>query len=118
MFDTYRAVTALRQAGFQDEQAVALVSTIGDALTGDLATKSDIADVRKEISDVRKEVADVRAEVADVRAEVAEVRKEVADLRTEIANVRVDLYRQLWVMGIAIVTLNVTLTVALIKLLP
>ena len=111
MFDTYRAVTALRQAGFQDEQAVALVSTIGDALTGDLATKSDIADVRKEISDVRKEVA-------DVRAEVAEVRKEVADLRTEIANVRVDLYRQLWVMGIAIVTLNVTLTVALIKLLP
>ena len=111
MFDTYRAVTALRQAGFQDEQAVALVSTIGDALTGDLATKSDIADVRKEISDVRKEVA-------DVRAEVAEVRKEVADLRTEIANVRVDLYRQLWVMGVAIVTLNVTLTVALIKLLP
>lgn len=80
MFDTYRAVTALREAGFQDEQAVALVSTIGDALTGDLATKSDIADLR------------------------------------------VDLYRQMWVMGIAIVTLNVTLTVtltvALIKLLP
>ena len=87
MFDTYRAVTALKEAGFEDDQAVALVSTIGDAMTGGLATKADLADLR-------------------------------AAVKSDLADLRVDLYRPLWLLGIAIVTLNVTLTIALIKLLP
>ena len=98
MFDTHRAVTALKEAGFEDDQAVALVSTIGDAMTGGLATKADIAQLR----------AESKSDIAGLRAEV----------KSDIADLRVDLYRQLWLLGIAIVTLNVTLTVALIKLLP
>ena len=58
MFDTYRAVTVLKEAGFDDEQAVALVSTIGDAMSGDLATKADIAEAR----------ALTKADIADARA--------------------------------------------------
>ena len=49
LFDTYRAVNALKEAGFPDEQAVAVVDTIGGAMTGGLATKADLAEVRSEL---------------------------------------------------------------------
>ena len=82
-FDTYRAVNALKEAGFPDEQALAVVDTIGGAMTGGLATKADLAEVR-----------------------------------TDLAEFKSELYRHLWLMGMGLVTLNVGLTVALIKLLP
>ena len=94
LFDTYRAVNALKEAGFADDQAVAVVDTIGGALTGGLATKTDLVEVK----------AELKADVAAVKADVAEFKGE--------------LYRHLWLMGMGLVTLNVGLTVALIKLLP
>ncbi len=87
VFDTYRAVNALKESGFPDEQAVAVVDTIGGAMTGGLATKADLAEVK-------------------------------AELKSDIAEFKSELYRHLWLMGMGLVTLNVGLTVALIKLLP
>ncbi len=88
-FDTHKAVTSLKNAGFDEAQAEAVVATLGEATNGRLATKDDLADFTTK-----------------------------ADLRTVIAELRADLYRQMWLMGASIVTLNVTLTVALVKLLP
>ena len=93
-FDTYRAVNALKEAGFPDEQAVAVVDTIGGAMTGGLATKADLAEVK------------------------AELKGDVASVKTDLAEFKSELYRHLWLMGMGLVTLNVGLTVALIKLLP
>ena len=45
-FDTYQAVTALKQAGFEESQAEAVVTTMGAALGGQVATKADLAEVR------------------------------------------------------------------------
>ena len=42
-FDTHRAVKALCEAGAGEPLAEALVETIGDAMTGNVATKADIA---------------------------------------------------------------------------
>ena len=94
LFDTYRAVNALKEAGFPDEQAVAVVDTIGGAMTGGLATKADLAEVK------------------------AELKGDVASVKTDLAEFKSELYRHLWLMGMGLVTLNVGLTVALIKLLP
>ena len=42
-FDTHRAVKALCEAGTAEALAEAFVETIGDAITGNIATKADIA---------------------------------------------------------------------------
>ncbi len=48
-FDTHKAVKALKQAGFNDGQAEAVVATVGDAIGGNVATKTDIAELKADI---------------------------------------------------------------------
>ena len=48
-FDTHKAVKALRDAGFSDEQAEALTEQISTAIGENVATKSDIASVRADM---------------------------------------------------------------------
>ena len=48
-FDTHRAVKALREAGFSDEQAEAVTEQISVAIGENVATKSDIALVRADM---------------------------------------------------------------------
>ena len=89
-FDTHKAVTALKQAGFAEPQAEAVVTTMGEALGGNVATKADLAAVQ------------------------AKLETDIAAVRTEIAQEFKALYKQLWVMAVGIVGL----TVALVKLIP
>ena len=96
-FDTHKAVTALKQAGFAEPQAEAVVTTMGEALGGNVATKADLAAVQ-----------------AKLEADIAAVRTEIAAVRTEVAQEFKALYKQLWVMAVGIVGLTVTL----VKLIP
>ena len=89
-FDTHEAVKKLRDAGFDETQAEAVVATLGEVIGGNLATNSDVADVRRDVADVQREVADVQREVADVRRDVADVQLKVADLQRDVANVQRD----------------------------
>jgi uncharacterized protein involved in exopolysaccharide biosynthesis len=138
-FDTLRIAQALKEAGFDDSQAQAIVSAIRLSLGENVATKIDIGDVKTEIADVKTEIADVRTEIADVRTEIADVRTEIADVRTviatEIGGVRTEIATEIggvrteiaasearmvkWFAGLLIGTAlgTVTATVALIKLL-
>ena len=85
------------------------------------AVTSDIAEVRTEIAAVKSElkadIAEVRTEITEVKselkAEIAEVRTEVAAVRTEMAERFEALYKQLWLMGLGIVTA----VAAIVKLL-
>ena len=83
--DTLKLKTRLANSGMPEPQAQVLVEELDEALTaavtGHLATKSDIADVRGEIAEVRGEVAEVRGEVAELRGEVGELRGEIAEVR-------------------------------------
>ena len=118
-FDTYKAVKALREAGFEEVQAEAVVAMVGDAMDEHVAGKTDIADLH---SRLRGGIADLRNEIASLRSEmhggIAGLRNEIAGLRSEmhgeIAGLRADMYRQLWFMGTGIVAV----TVALMKLIP
>ena len=112
LFDTYRAVNALKEAGFPDEQAVAVVDTIGGAMTGGLATKADLAEVKAEL---KGDVASVKTDLAEAKTEI---KGDVAAVKADVAAFKGELYHHLWLMGMGLVTLNVGLTVALIKLLP
>lgn len=48
-FDTLRIAQALKAAGFDDAQSEAIVSAIQISLGGELATKSDLAELRADI---------------------------------------------------------------------
>ena len=71
-FDTYAAAKTLREAGFNDRQAEAAVAVVHDAITGGVATRADLAELKADLLKV----------------------------------------------AIGLVVANVTLTVALVKLLP
>ena len=100
-FDTHKAVTALKQAGFEEAQAEAVVTTMGEALDGTVATRADVTEVRTALE-------------ADVAAVQAKLEADIAAVRTEMAQEFKALYKQLWLMAVGIVGLAVTL----VKLIP
>ena len=70
MLDTHEAVKELKAAGASEPLAEAIVATAAKTVGADVATKTDIAEVRTEIAEVRTEVAGVRTEIAELRAYV------------------------------------------------
>ena len=79
--DTYKAVKKLREVGFDEAQAEAVIRMIGEAFDDSVATKADIAAVRTELV---AQGAELRAEIQEVRAETQEVRTEIREVRTEM----------------------------------
>ena len=49
-FDTHKAVKALRQAGFDDVQAEAVVDQINGAITENLVSKADLAETERNLA--------------------------------------------------------------------
>ncbi len=107
-FDTHKAVKALKEAGFGDIQAEAVVATVGDAIGGDMATKGDIAVLK---TDIKADIAALKTDIAEFKAEIAGFK---ADIKTDIGDFKAEIYRHLWLMAVGIVGLTVTL----VKLIP
>ncbi len=84
---------ALIEAKVSEETAEKAVEYL--PVARDVATKSDIAEVRADIAGGRADTAEVRTEVAEGRADTAEVRAElktdVAGVRNEVAEVRTEM---------------------------
>ncbi len=95
-FDTLKLARRLEKAGMPQQQAEAIAEAEAEALTDfvlqNLATKSDIAEVKKEIGGVRSElkqdIAELHQEIAGVRSEL---KQDIAELHQEIAGVRSEL---------------------------
>ena len=83
--DTYKAVKKLREVGFDEAQAEAVIRMIGEAFDDSVATKADIAAVRTELV---AQGAELRAEIQEVRTEIREVR---AELHTEAKAIRAEI---------------------------
>ena len=75
LIDTLTLKTGLLDGGMPEPQAAAIVRALADADVGQLATKSDLAELR---ADLRSEIEALRG---DMRTEVASVRMEVETLR-------------------------------------
>ena len=111
MFDTHKAVKALKQAGFDDSQAEAVVATVGDAIGENVATKGDTLALKADIGELRTDFSGLRSEFADFKTEIT---TDIAEFKTDIADFKAEIYRHLWLMGAGIVGLTVTL----VKLIP
>ncbi|MCG8328556.1 MAG: CCDC90 family protein [Chitinophagales bacterium] len=83
--DTYRIVQLLEEKGYSKDQAEGFMQAVQEiSLTG-VATRQDIAEVKKEIADVEGRV------------------------KQEIAQVKIDLFKFMFMNSLAIVGLTVTL---------
>ena len=97
-FDTYKAVKALQAAGADEPLAEAVVATVGEAVSGNVATKADLAEVQAGLetdiatvkTELKTEIAEVKTEIAAVKTEIAEVKTE---LKTEIVTLRGDMLK-------------------------
>jgi hypothetical protein len=98
--DTLKIARRLREAGFSEPQADAVVAAVQEGGEGaDFATKADLAalaaELRAEIAALR---AELKAEISQLRAELkadisqlrAELKADIAQLRAEIGSVRAE----------------------------
>lgn len=116
IFDTLKLARRLEKAGMPTPQAEGFAEALSDVMTTELATKSDLKDLRgwatAEFADVRCEM---RAEFADIRREMrtgfAEVRTEFARLRMEMAQSKTETIR--WMVGLFVAQISVTVGVLL-----
>ena len=95
-FDTHKAVTALKQAGFEEAQAEAVVNTMGEALGGNVATKADLTEVRAALeADVVAVKADIEQLRLTTQADLAAVKADIEQLRlttqADLAAVKADI---------------------------
>jgi DNA-binding transcriptional MerR regulator len=88
--DTLKFAKRLREAGFSDPQAEAVIATVQDASEGaDLVTGADLGAVRAEL---KADIAELRAELGEVRAELkADIAGLRAELKADIAELRAEL---------------------------
>lgn len=108
-------------------QAVGFAEAFSDVMTTELATKSDLKELRGlanvELADIRTEMrtgfADVRTEMrtgfAKVETEFARVRTEIESVRGEVARSRTENVR--WLVGLFIAQTSVTVGL-LLRLAP
>ena len=125
-FDTLAFAKKLKNAGYTDAQAEALVEAQADVFRGMLDStlttkvefKAGIQEVRSEIAAVRtelkKEIAELRTELKGEIAELrTELKGEIAELRTElkgeIAELRTELHKSLRIQTITTITAMVAI---------
>ena len=70
IFDTLKAAQELRQTGFEDRQAEAVVETISKAVSETVATKADLQLVRSEMA-MNADLQLLRSDVELLRSEMA-----------------------------------------------
>ena len=63
-FDTLTAAEKLQNGGLSDDQSKAIAHVIGDAISGNVATKSDIENVRESIEHLREST---RSDIENLR---------------------------------------------------
>lgn len=130
VFDTLKLAKRLEKAGMPVPQAEGFAEALSEIMTTELATKSDLKELRgwasAEFVDIRGEM---RAEFADIHREMrtgfahvdgrfAEVGTGFAEVRTEFARIRMEMAQSKtetirWMVGLFIAQISVTVGVLL-----
>ena len=79
--DTLKVAKRLREAGFSEPQAEAVVAAVQEGTAGaDLATKADLAELRSELK------AEIREVELRLEAKIEAVRSDILAVKTDILN--------------------------------
>ena len=130
-FDTHREFQRLRDAGFENNKAEAIIYSVNAAVTGGVATKADFNELKKDIKrleenfkengatkveigeiwtairELQREVVELQKEVAELKKDVDEIKREVGDLKGQIGEIRAEIAQSSirstrWMIGTAI----------------
>jgi len=112
-FDTLKFAQNLRdKANFSPAQAEGVSQAFSEAITDQLATRGDLADLatKDDIGDLRKETKD---DIADVRKEMGafrlQVKEDFARLEVKIESTRSEILR--WMFGQTLLILGAVLAI-------
>jgi chromosome segregation ATPase len=85
MFNALKYIKTLEGVGFPREQAEAQVQLVIDSFQENVATKSDLAELRSATkSDLAELRSATKSDLAELRSEFAELRSDFAELRSEL----------------------------------
>lgn len=108
--DTLKVAKRLREAGFTEPQAEAVIAVVQDAAQGaDLATKGDLAGLRGKLE---AEIAGLRAELkAEIAASRAELREVELRLEARIEALKSEILGRIFAMILGSLVVNIIATV-------
>ena len=111
-FDTLTAAEKLQNGGFSEDQSKAIAHVLGDAITGNVATKSDIASLRSDIENLRETT---KGDIENLRETTkADLNNLGNTLRAEMKTLKSEL--KLWM--VSAIAIGIGLLKALDYLLP
>jgi hypothetical protein len=88
MFNALKYIKVLEGVGFPREQAEAQVQLVFDTFQENIATKSDLGDLRSEL---KGEFSGLRSEFSELKSEFSELKSEFAELKSVVAEMKTDL---------------------------
>ena len=93
--DTLRLKNRLSESGMPEMQAQALVEelddALGEAITGQLASKDDMTTVKTELSVVKDDMTAVKTELSAVKDDMTAVKTELSVVKADVSAVKTEL---------------------------
>jgi hypothetical protein len=106
MIETLTTARARAKRGFTHDQAEGLTEANRSAVSDNVATKSDLGELRAEIAGLRSEL---KTEIACVRAEM---KTEIAGVKTEMSGIKAEIASlKIWLFGAIIVVAGFAITI-------
>jgi hypothetical protein len=104
--DTPKVARRLREAGFTEPQAEAVVTTMQEAAVGaDLATKADLDALRSEL---KADIAEVRSELREIELRLAaKIRESELRLDAKIEAMKADILSRVFGLILGSLVINV-----------
>ena len=130
VFDSYAYVRRLRDAGMDEQQAAIQAETFMALAEDRLATKQDIAELKRDIAAIDAKVETTKAELKrDIETTKAELQKDIAILDGKIETTKESLRKEIevaknetikWMIGLALAQLAMMagILMTLVRLLP
>jgi ribosomal protein L29 len=111
--DTLKVAKRLREAGFTEPQAEAVIAAVQEGTEGaELATRPDLAELRAEF---KADLAALRSELREtelrLEAKIEAVRSDIAAIRSDIAAVKADILNRVFGMILGALVVNIVAVV-------
>jgi DNA-binding transcriptional MerR regulator len=104
--DTLKVAKRLREAGFTEPQAEAVIAAVQDGTEGaELATKNDLNEVH---TGLRAEIAELRAELkAEIASLHSELRQSELRLEAKIEGIKADILNRIFGLILGTLVVNI-----------
>ena len=104
--DTLKVAKRLREAGFTEPQAEAVIAAVQEGTEGtNLATKADLAELRTELkAEIAEFRAEFKAEIADLRSEL---RQSELRLEAKIEAIKADILNRVFGLILGTLVINI-----------